>query len=77
MQSSIEQDAEVLRIVSYDLARIIERQTLNYYKARNDILDDESFDETCRGMAIDVVGRLAERLFPAAALGDYSTRLMN
>ena len=74
VQSSIERDAEALRIVSYDLVRIIERQTLNYYKARNDILDDESFDETCRDLAIDVVGRLAERLFPAAALGDYSTR---
>ena len=35
VQSSIEQDAEAVRIVSYDLARIIERQTLNYYKARN------------------------------------------
>ena len=74
VQSSIERDAEALRIVSYDLARIIERQTLNYYKARDDILDDDSFDETCRDLAIDVIGRLAERLFPAAALGDYSTR---
>ena len=74
VQSSIERDAEALRIVSYDLARIIERQTLNYYKARDDILDDESFDETCRDLAIDVVGRLAERLFPAAEMGDYSTR---
>ena len=74
VQSSIEQDAEALRIVSYDLARIIERQTLNYYKARNNILDDESFDETCREMAKDVIDRLVERLLPATTMGDYSTR---
>ena len=74
VQSSIEQDAEALRIVSYDLARIIERQTLNYYKARNNILDDESFDETCSEMAQGVVDRLVERLLPATAMGDYLTR---
>ena len=74
VQSSIEQDAEALRIVSYDLARIIERQTLNYYKARNNILDDESFDETCREMAKDVIDRLVERLLPTTLMGDYSRR---
>ena len=73
VQSSIEQDAEALRIVSYDLARIIERQTLNYYAARNTVLDDESFDETCREMAQDVIDRLVNRLLPATAMGDYST----
>ena len=74
VQSSIEQDAEALRIFSYDLARIIERQTLNYHKARNDILDDESFDEACRKMALNDVHRLVERLLPATAMGDYSTQ---
>ena len=74
VQSSIEQDAEALRIVSYDLARIIERQTLNYYRTRNALLDDESFDEACRDMAKEVVARLVERLLPATAMGDYSTR---
>ena len=73
-QASIEQDAEALRIVSYDLARIIERQTLNYYRARNAVLDDESFDETCREMARDAVDRLVEPLLPAALMGDYSPR---
>ena len=74
VQSSIQGDAEALRIVSYDLARIIERQTLNYYRARNAVLDDESFDETCRDMAKEVVARLVERLLPATAVGDYSTQ---
>ena len=74
VQSSIEQDAEALRVVSYDLARIIERQTLNYYRARNAVLDDESFDETCRKMARDVIDRLVERLLPATLMGDYSPR---
>lgn len=74
VQSSIERDAEALRIVSYDLARIIERQTLNYYKTRNATLDDESFDETCREMAQDVVDRLVKRLLPDVAMGDYPSR---
>ena len=74
VQSSIEQDAEALRVVSYDLARIIERQTLNYYRARNAVLDDESFDETCREMARGVVDRLVERLLRPSILGDYSPR---
>ena len=74
VQSSIERDTEALRIVSYDLARIIERQTLNYYKARNALLDDETFDETCREMAKEVIERLVERLLPATAMGDYSTQ---
>ena len=74
VQSSIERDAEALRIVSYDLARIIERQTLNYYRARKAVLDDESFDETCREMARDVVDRLVERLLRPSIMGDYSPR---
>ncbi|CAI8007620.1 Protein translocase subunit SecA [Geodia barretti] len=74
VQSSIEQDAEAVRIVSYDLARIIERQTLNYYKARNAVLDDEAFGETCHEMARDVVRRLVEGLLPATAMGDYQGR---
>lgn len=74
VQSSIEQDAEALRVVSYDLARIIEHQTLNYYRARNAVLDDESFDETCRKMAQDVIDRLVERLLPATLMRDYSPR---
>ena len=74
VQSSIEQDADAIRIVSYDLARIIERQTLNYYKARNAVLDDDSFHETCCDMARDVVRRLVERLLPASEMGDYTTR---
>ena len=74
VQSSIEQDADAIRIVSYDLARIIERQTLNYYKARNAVLDDDSFHETCWDMARDVVRRLVERLLPTATMVDYSTR---
>ncbi|MCY4529399.1 MAG: hypothetical protein OXD46_10275 [Chloroflexi bacterium] len=74
IQSSIERDAEALRIVSYDLARIIERQTLNYYAARNAVLDDRSFDESCRNMTRDVIRRLLERLLPATATGDYSSR---
>ena len=74
IQSSIEKDAEALRSVTYDLARIIERQTLNYYAARNAVLDDESFDETCREMAQNVIERFVNRLLPATAMGDYSTR---
>ena len=74
VQSSIEQDAEALRIVSYDLARIIERHTLSYYAARNAVLDDEAIDETCRNMAREVIRRLLDRLLPATAMGDYSTR---
>jgi len=74
VQSSIERDAEALRIVSYDLARIIERQTLNYYRARNAVLDDESFDETCRKMAQGVVDRLVARLLRPSIMGDYSPR---
>ena len=71
VQSSIEQDAEAVRIVSYELARIMERQTLNYYAARNAVLDDEAFDETCLNMARDVVRRLVDRLLPASAMGEY------
>ena len=74
VQSSIERDAEALRIVTYDLARILERQTLNYYAARNASLGDESFDETCREMAQDVVRRLVELQFPASPIGGYSAR---
>ena len=74
VQSSIEQDAEAIRIVSYDLARIIERQTLNYYKARNAVLNDEAFGETCHKMARDVIRRLVEGLLPATAMGDYQGR---
>ena len=74
VQSSIEQDAEALRIVSHDLARIIERHTLSYYAARNAVLDDEAIDETCRNMAREVIRRLLDRLLPATAMGDYSTR---
>ena len=74
VQSSIEQDTEAVRIVSYDLARIIERQTLNYYAARNAVLDDEAFGETCHEMARDVVRRLVEGLLPATAMGDYQGR---
>ncbi|MDE2823324.1 MAG: hypothetical protein OXK79_07445, partial [Chloroflexota bacterium] len=74
VQSSIEQDAEALRVVSYDLARIIESQTLNYYRARNAVLDDESFDETSREMTQGVIDRLVARLLPATLMGDYSPR---
>ena len=74
VQSSIERDAEALRIVSYDLARIIERQTLNYYRARDAVLDDESFDETCREMTQGVVDRLVERLLRPSIMGDYLPR---
>ncbi len=74
VQSSIERDAEALRIVSYDLARIIERHTLSYYAARTATLDDNSFDETCHDMAKEVIDRLVNRLLPATAIGDYSTR---
>ena len=74
VQSSIEQDADAIRIVSYDLARIIERQTLNYYKARNAVLNDEAFGETCHEMARDVIRRLVEGLLPATAMGDYQGR---
>ena len=71
VQSSIEEDAEAVRIVSYDLTRIIERQTLNYYRARNAVLDDDSFDETCRAMVEAAVRRLVDLLLPATVMGDY------
>ena len=74
VQSSIERDAEALRIVSYDLARIIERQTLNYYAERRGALDDQSFDESRRNMARDVIRRMVEGILPATAMGDYSSR---
>ncbi len=74
VQTAIEEDAEALRVVSYDLARIIERQTLIYYRARNAVLDDAAFDETCREMAKDVVRRLVDLLLPSGEIGDYTSR---
>ncbi len=74
VQTAIEEDAEAVRVVSYDLARIIERQTLIYYRARNSVLDDAAFDETCREMAKDVVRRLVDVLLPSGEIGDYQSR---
>ncbi len=73
-QTAIEDDAEAVRVVSYDLARIIERQTLIYYGARNAVLDDAAFDETCREMGKDVVRRLVDLLLPSGEIGDYPSR---
>lgn len=73
-QTAIEDDAEAVRVVSYDLARIIERQTLIYYRARNAVLDDAAFGETCREMAKDVVRRLVDVLLPSGEIGDYPSR---
>ena len=74
VQKAIEEDAEAVRVVSYDLARIIERQTLIYYRGRNAVLDDSAFGETCREMAKDAVRRLVDALLPSGEIGDYQSR---
>ena len=73
-QAWIERDALADRAASGDFERVIELHTLHYYRERNALLDDDTFDETCRGIVRSAVHRLVSRAVPAFELGNYERR---
>lgn len=73
-QAWIEQDRLADRAASGDLDRVIELHTLGYYRERRALLDDDTFDETCREIVSSVIHRLISRVIPASELGNYGRR---
>jgi preprotein translocase subunit SecA len=74
VQSSIEEDGEAARTLSSDFAKVIERQTLNYYRTRNDILEEAHIDEMCETLVNDCVRRLVDLMMPSSEIGSYQLR---
>ena len=73
-QAWIERDTLADRAASGDFERVIELHTLDYYRERNALLDDDAFDETCRGIVRSVIHRLVSQAVPAFELGNYERR---
>ena len=73
-QAWIEQDRLADRAASGDLERVIELHTLAYYRERRALLDDDTFDETCREIVSNVIHRLISRVIPPSELGNYERR---
>ena len=72
--SWMEQDTTAGRTIMSDYQRVLEEQTLAYYRARRDIVTDDHFHATYVGLAREAAARLVERHFPPTRPGDYPDR---
>jgi preprotein translocase subunit SecA len=57
-----------------DYQRVLEEQTLAYYRARRDIVTDDHFHATYVELTREAAARFVERHFPPTRPGDYADR---
>ena len=72
--SWMEQDTTAGRTITSDYQRVLEEQTLAYYRARRDIVADDNFHATYVELAREAAARMVERHFPPTRPGDYADR---
>ena len=74
LQSMVESDDEAARAAASEYDRAIERQTLAYYRARREVMESDSFHDTCVRYMRDRARRLVGGYFPLALLGYYEAQ---
>ena len=72
--SWMEQDTTAGRTIMSDYQRVLEEQTLAYYRARRDIVTDDHFHATYVELTREAAARFVERHFPPTRPGDYADR---
>ena len=73
-QTMVEREDEVQRGLVHEHNRVLETQTLAYYRARREVIESRSFHETCRSFARPCAARLVERHFPNLRFDDYEAQ---
>jgi len=71
LQQMTEEDEAAHRGYVHDYWRVLEAQTLAYYRARSQVSELDSIHETCMTFARECAGRLVERHFPGLRVSDY------
>lgn len=69
-----EQDDEVSRGVIWDYNRVIEQQTLSYYRDRSQIMESDSFHPTCLRFVRDRARRMVDMYLPPHQVHRYASR---
>ena len=69
-----EMEDELARLTTWEFNRVVERQTMTYYRARGEVIDAGSLHGTCVDFARDAARRLVERHLPEAAVASYASR---
>ena len=72
--SWVERDTEAGRTIMSDYQRVLEEQTLAYYRARRDIIADDGFHDACIALAREAAVRMVQRHFPPTPPGNYADR---
>ena len=71
LQQMTEEDEAAHRGYVHDYWRVLEAQTLAYYRARRQVSELDSIHETCLTFARECAARLVERHFPGLRVSDY------
>ena len=74
MQRLIEQEEEVQRAITHEYYRVLESQTLAYYRARQNVLAIDSFERACEDFVSEWATRQVNHFFPEFPCSDYWTR---
>lgn len=69
-----EQDDEVSRGVIWDYNRVIEQQTLSYYRDRSQIMESDSFHAICLRFMRDRARRMVDMYLPPHQVHRYASR---
>lgn len=74
VRSRIERDDEIRRGVHHEYARVMEAQTLAYYRMRRQVMESNSFHHECLEFVVERTERLVQRHFPELRIVDYESQ---
>jgi preprotein translocase subunit SecA len=74
IQDRLELDAEAGRSLRHQYGRVLEEQTMAFYRVREEVLEADSLYDACRGFAAGSAERLVARHFPQGLPGEYAPR---
>ena len=70
-QREVEYDDSVVRGSMYEYDRILQEQTLAYYRARSEVIGMASLDEVCEVFVRGYASRFVDKHFPELRIWDY------
>ena len=72
IQGDEENENEVRRGLIRDYTRVLEAQTLAYYRSRQDIVQSNPFHDVCKSFVKECSARVVEKHFPELSFSNYN-----
>ena len=73
-QKEVECDDTVVRGSMYEYDRILQEQTLAYYRARSEVIGMASLHEVCEAFVREYASRFVDKHFPELRVWDYESQ---